>query len=133
LARPDGPCRHAEKRRTTARRGQAWGTPPLSVEKDFSPTLAGDALADDRAQIPRWLREVPGRIRAAAPLSVRVAVKLMNARFDDGFQLDMMRAAAGSGADALVCFNRLFDAERGVAYGGWDLSERNLRVLETSL
>src|SRR5437588_756470 len=56
----------------------------------------------------------------------------MNARFDDGFQLDMMRAAAGSGADALVCFNRLFDAERGVAYGGWDLSERNLRVLETS-
>src|SRR5205807_1983375 len=42
-------------------------------------------------------------------------------------------AAAGAGADALVCFNRLFDAERGVAYGGWDLSERNLRVLETSL
>jgi hypothetical protein len=29
-----------------------------------------------------------------------------------------------------VCFNRLFDAARGVAYGGWDLSERNLRVLD---
>jgi len=61
---------------------------------------------------------------------MRVAVKLMNARFDDGFQLEMMQAAAGAGADALVCFNRLFDAERGVAYGGWDLSDRNLRVLE---
>ena len=32
----------------------------------------------------------------------------MNARFDDAFQLEMM-AAAGD-ADALVCFNRLWDA-----------------------
>ena len=56
-------------------------------------------------------------------------MKLMNARFDDGFQRDMM--AAAHGADALVCFNRLFDVERGLAYGGWDLSERNLRVLGT--
>src|SRR2546428_7241410 len=30
-----------------------------SVEKDFSPTLAGDSLAAHRAQILRWLREVP--------------------------------------------------------------------------
>ena len=52
----------------------------------------------------------------------------MNARFDDAFQLDMMHACAG--ADALVCFNRLFDEAHGVAYGGWDLSERNLRVLD---
>jgi hypothetical protein len=35
-------------------------------------------------------------------------------------------------ADALVCFNRLWDAEAGVAYGGWDLSERNLRVLRAA-
>jgi hypothetical protein len=61
---------------------------------------------------------------------VRVAVKLMNARFDDQFQVDMMREAAAGGADALVCFNRLFDSVRGVAYGGWDLSDRNLRVFE---
>lgn len=128
LPRLDEPFRDAEYRHTTGRLAHAWGTPPLLVEKDFSPTLAGDALADDRAQILRWLREVPGRIRAASPLPVRVVVKLMNARFDDAFQLDMMRAA--SGADALVCFNRLFDAERGVAYGGWDLSDRNLRVLK---
>ena len=54
----------------------------------------------------------------------------MNARFDDAFQGEMM-AAAGA-ADALVCFNRLWDAESGVAYGGWDLSERNLRVLRAA-
>src|SRR5438093_1624658 len=123
--------RDPEYRYTTARLAEAWREPPLLVEKDFSPTLAGDALADDRAQILRWLREVPGRIRAASRIPVRVAVKLMNARFDDAFQIEMMSASAE--ADALVCFNRLFDAARGVAYGGWDLSDRNLNVLETQL
>src|SRR5881409_1842498 len=120
LPRLDEPFRDAEYRFTTARLAAAWGEPPLLVEKDFSPTLAGDALAEDRTQIVRWLREVPSRIRAASPLPVRIAVKLMNARFDDSFQLEM--ATACRDADALVCLNRLFDAERGVAYGGSDLS-----------
>src|SRR5439155_14925317 len=101
------------------------------VEKDFSPTLAGDPLAHDRVQILRWLREVPARIRAASPIPARVAVKLMNARFDDRFQVEMMDACTG--VDTLVCFNRLFDQERGVAYGGWELSDRNLRALATRL
>jgi hypothetical protein len=128
LPRLAEPFRDAEYRHTTRRLAEAWGEPPLLLEKDFSPTLAGDALSEDRAQIVRWLREVPERIRQATPVPVRVAVKLMNARFDDAFQLAMMDAAAG--ADALVCFNRLFDSTTGVAYGGWDLSERNLRVLD---
>jgi hypothetical protein len=129
LPRLGEPFREAEYRHTTARLAEAWVEGPLLVEKDFSPTLAGDALADDRAQILRWLEEVPRQIRAASPIPVRIAVKLMNARFDDAFQVEMMNVSAG--ADALVCFNRLFDAARGVAYGGWDLSDRNLRVLET--
>ena len=128
LPRLDEPFRAAEYRFTTAQLARAWGEGPLFIEKDFSPTLAGDQLAEEREQILRWLREVPAQIRAAAPGPARLAMKLMNARFDDGFQLDMVRAS--SGADALVVFNRLFDAERGVAYGGWDLSERNLRVLD---
>jgi hypothetical protein len=127
LPRLDEPFRDAEYRYTTAELAAAWRDPPLLVEKDFSPTLAGDALAADRAQILRWLAEVPGRIRAASPIPVRVAVKLMNARFDDAFQIEMVQTCAT--ADALVCFNRLFDAPQGVAYGGWDLSDRNLRVL----
>ena len=128
LPRLAEPFREGEYRYTTAQLAEAWREPPLLVEKDFSPTLAGDALADDRAQILRWLREVPARIQAASPIPVRVAVKLMNARFDDRFQVEMMEACRG--ADALVVFNRLFDAEQGVAYGGWDLSDRNLRVLD---
>jgi hypothetical protein len=127
LPRLDEPFRDAEYRYTTTALATAWRDPPLLVEKDFSPTLAGDALAADRAQILRWLAEVPGRIRAASPVPVRIAVKLMNARFDDAFQIEMLRTCAT--ADALVCFNRLFDARSGVAYGGWDLSDRNLRVL----
>ena len=129
LPRLAEPFRDSEYRHTTAQLADAWREPPLLLEKDFSPTLAGDALADDRAQILRWLRQVPARIRAASPIPVRVAVKLMNARFEDAFQIEMMNASAE--ADALVCFNRLFDAERGVAYGGWDLSDRNLRVLDS--
>jgi hypothetical protein len=126
LPRLDEAFRDDEYRYTTQSLASDWGTAPLPLEKDFSPTLAGDPLADDREQILRWLREVPGRIRAAAP--VRLAMKLMNARFGDDFQVAMIEAAGG--ADALVTFNRLFDPAAGVAYGGWDLSDRNLRVLD---
>lgn len=124
------PFRIAEYRYTTARLAGAWGDDTLPLEKDFSPTLAGDPLAGERDQILRWLHEVPNLIRRSAPGDVRVSMKLMNARFDDTFQVEMMRAAAVGGADQLVVFNRLFDARRGVAYGGWDLSGRNLRVLD---
>ncbi len=128
LPRLDEPFRSAEYRHTTERIAAAWGNGTLSLEKDFSPTLAGDALADERSQILRWLREVPDQIRRGTDRPVRLALKLMNARFDDAFQLEMLRASTS--ADALVVFNRLWDAEQGVAYGGYDLSDRNLRVLE---
>jgi hypothetical protein len=51
----------------------------------------------------------------------------MNARFDDAFQLEMLASSAS--ADALVVFNRLWEPALGVAFGGYDLSDRNLRVL----
>jgi hypothetical protein len=106
----------------------AWGADPLPLEKDFSPTLAGDALADERERILRWIDEVPGRIRAAAPRGASVALKLMNTRFDDRFQQRMLEHASRS-ADAVTAFNRLWDPGRGIAYGGWELSDRNLAVL----
>jgi len=125
LPRLDEPFRDGEYAYTTAALAKAWGESPLLLEKDFSPTLAGDPLSDEKAQILRWLREVPQHIRAHG--DVRLAMKLMNARFDDDFQREMMSAA--SSADALVVFNRLFDPAAGVAYGGPELSDRNLRVL----
>jgi hypothetical protein len=128
LPRLDEPFRDAEYAHTTRALLTALGEPPLLLEKDFSPTLAGDRLADEKQQILRWLHEVPARIRAHG--DVRLAMKLMNARFDDDFQREMMQAA--SSADALVVFNRLFDSERSVAFGGPELSDRNLRVLDRS-
>jgi hypothetical protein len=129
LPRLDEPFRGAEYRHTTEQLARAWGDQPLPLEKDFSPTLAGDALAQERAQILRWLKEVPLQIRQASDTPVRLALKLMNARFDDAFQLEMVRAAGS--ADALVVFNRLWDPVAGVAFGGPDLSHRNLRVLQS--
>src|SRR5436190_17936941 len=72
LPRLAEPFREGEYRHTTARLAEAWGEPPLLVEKDFSPTLAGDALADDRARAPHAATGGSG--------------KLMNARFEDAFQ-----------------------------------------------
>src|SRR5205809_5898102 len=126
LPRLDEPFRDDEYAYTTRALAEGWGEAPLLLEKDFSPTLAGDPLADEKQQILRWLREVPGRIKAHA--NVRLGMKLMNARFEDDFQRVMMDAA--SGADALVVFNRLFDSQAGVAYGGPELSDRNLRVFD---
>ncbi|HET6836922.1 MAG TPA: hypothetical protein VFH24_02700 [Gemmatimonadales bacterium] len=130
LPRLGEPFRAEEYRHTTRQLAAAWGEEPLLLEKDFSPTLAGDALAEEREQILRWLREVPGQIRRSLGTPVRFALKLMNARFDDAFQVEML--ATSRDADGLVVFNRLWDASAGVAYGGFDLSDRNLRVLRAA-
>ncbi len=115
----------------TTRRLVDVGAAGTIVEKDFSPTLAGDARASAQMAIMRWLREVPALMRkGAGGTRITIGLKLMNALFDDDFQLAMVDAAGHSGADYLICFNRLFDPEKGYAFGGWDLSERNLRVLE---
>src|SRR6266571_46268 len=73
LPRLDEPFRDDEYAYTTRALAEGWRESPLLLEKDFSPTLAGDALA---------------------------------------------------------VFNRLFDSKAGVAYGGPELSDRNLRVLD---
>jgi hypothetical protein len=130
LPRMQEQFRQDEYRHTTQRLAVAWGGDFLALEKDFSPTLAGDSLADDRERILRWLREVPELIRTGAERPVQLGLKLMNARHGESFQLEMVEAAAG--ADALVCFNRLWSEARGVAYGGYDLSDRNLRALATA-
>ena len=73
---------------------------------------------------------------------VRIGLKLFNALFDDAFQesmLESVHAAGDDRPDFLVFCNRLFDPDRpfgehrGIAYGGPDLSDRNLRVLDRFL
>ena len=85
---------------TTGALAEAWGEGPLLLEKDFSPTLAGDALAGEQDRILRWIREVPGQVAAGTSHQVTLALKLMNSRFDDEFQLRMLEAATRCGAAA---------------------------------
>ena len=117
---------------------------PMPLEKDFSPTLAGSERATQQAKILEWLERVPAFIHRAAPGKVCVGLKIFNTLFEDGFQLRMLEAihapAAGeSRAEFFVYANRLFDPAKsfegkmGVAYGGPDLSERNLSILEKYL
>lgn len=108
---------------------------PFILEKDFSPTLAGTDAAARRRTVLRWLGEVAGVIKAHP--GIVLGIKVMNAVFDDAFQVDMVRALleAEVRPDFLVYANRLFDPDRthegqkGIAYGGPDLSDRNLRTL----
>jgi hypothetical protein len=127
LPPPGEPFREEEYAHTLSRLAEVAGE-GMILEKDFSPTLAGDVRAASRAAVLRWLAEVPALCKRQAAMTL--GLKLMNALLDDEFQSEMLRAAAGSGADFLVLFNRLYDPGRGVAYGGWDLSDRNLRVLD---
>lgn len=137
--------RHGEYEFTTRRLLEAWqpGESSMPLEKDFSPTLAGSDRSALQTKILEWLRVVPKLMRESAQSSgigeVRVGLKMFNALFDDRFQMDMLEAIHQSGADRPDFFtyaNRLFDpqrefdGQRGVAFGGPDLSDRNLRVLD---
>jgi hypothetical protein len=132
----DESWRSKEYEHTTGRLLDVWleaGSGEMLLEKDLSPTLAADERSGERRRILDWLAAIPGLIERAAPGRVRLGIKLMNALFDDDFQVEMVAAlierARPQPAFAVV-FNRLFDPELGVAYGGWDLSDRNLRVLD---
>ncbi|MDU4698071.1 MAG: hypothetical protein E6Y08_19875 [Paenibacillus sp.] len=118
---------------------QAGETGPLQMEKDFSPTLAGSDRALQQEAILRWYWEVPKLIQSTLPPGeIRLGIKLMNTVFEDDFQLRTIRTLIEDGEvrpDYLVYANRLYDRDHldcgksGAAYGGPDLSRRNLRLL----
>ena len=137
--------RVAEYRHTTPRLLDAWRegcdtSDPMPLEKDFSPTLAGSEKSRDQTRILNWLQDVPRLIHDSVPANaVRVGLKLMNTLYEDDFQRQMVREInrPESRADFFIYGNRLFDPDRtfeghrGIAYGGPDLSDRNLWVMST--
>jgi dihydroorotate dehydrogenase len=116
---------------------QSGLTGPIPIEKDFSPTLAGSDRAGARSTILDWLARVPDLVRTGAePDTIRIGLKLFNALDTDDFQRSILAAVHDPiQADFLIYGNRLFDPDRefdgqkGVAYGGPDLSDRNLAML----
>jgi hypothetical protein len=137
-AADDEAFRASEYRYTTQAIAAAWrdaaGQGAPIVEKDFSPTLAGDTRADERGNVLRWLREVPRLVANAGAGPIDLGMKVMNARFDDAFQTEMLTALEDAPQVRFrVAFNRLFDEERGVAFGGPALARRNLQALDAYL
>ena len=132
---------------TTRSLQEAWAgkhpDSPMPLEKDFSPTLAGSDRSRQKDTILRWLSTVPRLLKESAtrPENIRTGLKIMNAMFEDAFQVEMLRTILGGPVkpDFLILFNRLFDPKKefdgkvGVAYGGPDLSERNLRSIDAWL
>ena len=141
----EGEWKIGEYEYTTRRLIEVWErhqpSAPMPIEKDFSPTLAASDRAAQAEIIIQWLIRVTKLIRnAASPAAIKIGLKVFNAILDDSFQLEMLRAinekCSGDGVpDFLVYANRLFDSNRefdgvrGIAYGGPDLSARNLAVL----
>ena len=141
----EGEWKIGEYEYTTRRLLEVWqrhcADRVMPIEKDFSPTLAGSDRAAQAEIIIQWLTRVTGLIRRAAlPVPINIGLKVFNAIFGDDFQLEMLRAInerceGDDTPDFLVYGNRLFDpnrefdGERGIAYGGPDLSARNLSVL----
>jgi hypothetical protein len=141
----EGEWKVGEYEYTTRRLMDVWErhqpNAPMPIEKDFSPTLAASDRAAQAEIIIQWLIRVTKLIRnAASPAAIKIGLKVFNAILDDSFQLEMLRAinekCSGDGVpDFLVYANRLFNSNRefdgvkGIAYGGPDLSARNLAVL----
>ncbi|WP_352418331.1 hypothetical protein [Proteiniborus sp.] len=133
--------RESEYRFTTKTLERVWNESsvdlPFIVEQDFSATLSG--LKNTKEEILRWLREVPRLIDKYIDTDNKIiGVKLFNPSFDDDFQVEMVKTLNNNASDivdTITCFNRLFDFnkefedKKGIAYGGYDLSDRNLRVL----
>lgn len=111
---------------------------PFIIEHDFSATLAGER--NPKEEIIRWLEQVPCQINRQIKSEKRIlGIKLFNPPYEDDFQVEMMHTINRlfpKIVDTITCFNRLFDfdkvyeGKKGVAYGGYDLSDRNLRVLD---
>lgn len=110
---------------------------PLIVEQDFSATLS--SLKNSEKEITNWLTNVPKLINESVETNkFNLGVKLFNPPLSDDYQVEMLEILNNldTKIGVLTCFNRLFDfnktfdGKKGVAYGGYDLSDRNLRVLD---
>ena len=90
---------------------------PMLIEKDFSPTLAGDDRAAQAEMIIEWLTRVTSLIRqGASPSAVKIGLKVFNAILDDAFQ---HRRAARDADLVLLSADRWASAPRLLPAGPW--------------
>lgn len=109
---------------------------PFIIEQDFSATLTSQD--NSKEEIIRWINEIPILIKKNIKTEDFIlGIKLFNPNLGDEFQVEMLKQLNNIKdlVHSITAFNRLFDKDKefegkkGIAYGGYDLSDRNLRVL----
>lgn len=106
-------------------------TKPALLELDLSPTLLKEGSFLRAHEVLRQLEATISAVRHFLPARIKLGLKLFNLA-DEGEQIALVR---GGGAiwnqlNWLTIANRLFSSTKGISYGGYDLSDRNLRVLD---
>jgi len=109
------------------------------VEIDISPTLSLLPGSDRPETFQNWVRTSVRAFRDGIAEGGRFVVKLPNPGLGPDFQAMLARITLEEGGKhlaGLVVANRLFDkdatfeGQKGVAYGGFDLSNINLETLD---
>lgn len=109
------------------------------IEIDISPTLNLLPGADDDVIFESFVRTSVMAFREGLKGGGKSIVKLPNANRGAEFQLRLFNASLQEGSESIagvIVGNRLFDkirefeGQRGVAYGGYDLSNANLATLD---
>ena len=109
------------------------------IEIDISPTLFLLPDADKDEKVIEMVTTSVDAFRSALESKGRCVIKLPNASRGAEFQANLAKAgleAGGNRVAALIVGNRLFDpdsefkGQRGIAYGGYDLSNANLETLD---
>lgn len=140
LPEEDENFKESEYEYTTKKLEEVWRKSntkmPFIIEQDFSATLA--SMENSEEKVIRWVKEVPKLInKYVGTNDFLLGMKLFNPPLGDEFQVRMLKELSElkTTVHSITAFNRLFDLEKefegkkGIAYGGYDLSDRNLRVL----
>jgi len=115
---------------------------PFITEIDISPTLNLLPGTENDDTFREFIRNSVGAFYIGLPEPHKFVVKIPNAGRGAEFQVQLIRDSVDEGKDRIagvIIANRLFDPEgefegqRGIAYGGWDLSDANLETLDLLL
>ncbi len=109
------------------------GDLPHILEVDFSPTLNMKVGVESKDNVLRWFKEVPRLVRRFVREDFVLGIKVFNTIHGREFQREIIRVLLNDleRINYIVTFNRLFDEKRGRAYGGYDLSDNNILILDS--
>ncbi len=101
------------------------------LELDLSPTLLKDEPGITAAVVLEQMEYAIPAARRLLPPHIKLGLKLFNlSALEEQIKLVQDGASIWRQLDWLTIGNRLFNEQKGISYGGYDLSNRNLAVLD---